>query len=261
MSASKRQFSLALESYLELKADEQTSHPAPVPALPALGSVLAEIGPLPREALFLGVASDGLPVLLNLHDPAPGPLFVLGEAGAGKTAFLRSIVHTLMQTHSADDLQYGVLTNHPEEWNDLETTKHRVGVFSIRHKSAQDFILSLASWAHENKASRQSVLLLVDDLESVAKLDFDALQNFRWLLARGPSRRVWPIITMNADRYGQVLSWIPIFRTRIFGRIRNERAAEVLSGDRTSALDRLEALVQFALRENEKWVKFWLPSF
>jgi hypothetical protein len=262
MSASKRQFSLALESHLELKADEEkTLHPAPIPALPALGSVLAEIGPLPREALFLGIASDGLPVLLNLHDPVPGPLFVLGEAGAGKTGFLRSIVRSLSQTHKADDLQYGILTNHPEEWNDIEATKHRVGVFSIMHQSAQDFMLSLASWAHGNKTSRQSVLMLVDDLEAVAKLDFDALQNFRWLLARGPSRRVWPIITMNADRYGQVLSWIPIFRTRIFGRIRNERAAEVLSGDRASALGQLEALTQFALRENEKWVKFWLPNF
>jgi hypothetical protein len=105
-------------------------------------------------------------------------------------------------------------------------------VFPVAHSSAQDFMLSLASWAHANKNSKQSVLLLVDDLEGLARLDFDALQNFRWLLARGPTRRVWPIITMNAERYGQVLAWIPIFRTRIFGRIRNERVAEVLSSDR-----------------------------
>ena len=261
MPASNRRFSLALESYLELKADTPTLHPTPVPAPPALSNVLAEIGPLPREGLFLGVASDGLPVLLNLHDPVPGPLLVLGEAGAGKTGFLHSIAHSLTQTHKPEDLQYGVLTNHPDEWNDIEGTKHRAGVFSINHSSAQDFMLSLASWAHGNKGSKQSILLLIDDLESVAKLDFDALQNFRWLLARGPARRVWPIITMNADRYGQVLSWIPIFRTRIFGRIRNERVAEVLSGNKASALDRLEAPIQFSLRENEKWVKFWLPGF
>lgn len=261
MSASKQQFSLALDSYLESKLDAQTPHPVPVPARPSLGRILAKTGPLPREALFLGVASDGLPVLLNLHDPVPGPLFVPGEAGAGKTDFLRSIVRSLLQTHGAEDLQYGVLTNHPEEWDEIESTKHRSGVFSINHASAQNFLLSLTAWAHGNKMSKQSVLLLIDDLEAVAKLDFDALQNFRWLLARGPARRVWPIVTMNADRYGQVLSWIPIFRTRIFGRIRNDRAAEALSGDRASALDRLEAPIQFSLRENEKWVKFWVPSF
>jgi len=256
-----RQFSIVLDSSLKLKADEQTHQAYPMPAPPTLSSVLAEIGPLPREALFLGVASDGLPVLLNLHDPTPGPLFVVGEAGAGKTGLLQSIVNSLIQTHKADDLQYGVLTDYVDEWTNIENTPHSMGMFSASQKGAQEFMLSLSTWAHGNKNSRQSILLLIDDLEAVAKLDFDSLQNFRWLLARGPSRRVWPVITMNADRYGQVLSWIPIFRTRIFGRIRNERVASALGGDKTSALDALEAKIQFSLRENGKWVRFWLPSF
>lgn len=261
MSASKRQFSLALESYPELKTDTPPLRPAPMPAPPTLSSVLTEIGPLPREALFLGVASDGLPVLLNLQDPLPGPLLIAGESGAGKTGFLRSIANSLTRTHKPDDLQYGVVTDHPDEWNVIENTAHRVGMFSADQTSAQDFMLSLASWTHANKNSKQSVLLLVDDLEAVARLDFAALQNFRWLLARGPSRRVWPVIAMNAERYGQVLSWIPIFRTRIFGRIRNERIADVLSSDKASALDKLEAPIQFSLRENGNWIHFWLPSF
>ncbi|MFT3895478.1 MAG: hypothetical protein QM730_27965 [Anaerolineales bacterium] len=134
-------------------------------------------------------------------------------------------------------------------------------VFFLTHKKdAQDFLLSLASWAHSNKNTRQSVLLLIDDLEVIASLDFDALQNLRWLLLRGPSRRVWPIITMNAERYGQVLSWIQNFRTRIFGRIENERVAAALGGDKASALDQLQAGIQFSLRENESWLRFWLPS-
>ena len=261
MSADNRQFSLALESYLELKTEAAPPRPAPLPAPPNLDTVLAGIGPLPREALFLGIASDGLPVLLNLHDPAPGPLLVPGEAGSGKTDFLRSIVRALIRSHKASELQYGVLTGHPDEWEEIESTPHRAGVFPIAHSSAQDFMLSLASWAHANKGSNQSLLMLVDDLEALARLDFDALQNFRWLLARGPARRVWPVITMNAERYGQVLAWIPIFRTRIFGRIRNQRVAEVLSSDRASALERLKAPIQFSLRENEKWVKFWLSGF
>lgn len=261
MSADNRQFSLALESYLELKMEAAPPRPAPLPAPPNIDTVLAEIGPLPREALFLGVASDGLPVLLNLHDHVPGPLLVPGEAGSGKTDFLRSIVRALIRSHKASELQYGVLTGHPDEWEEVESTPHRAGVFPIADSSAQDFMLSLASWAHTNKGSNQSLLLLVDDLEALARLDFDALQNFRWLLARGPARRVWPVITMNAERYGQVLAWIPIFRTRIFGRIRNERVAEILSSDRASALEMLKAPIQFSLRENEKWVKFWLPGF
>lgn len=256
MPANNRQFSIALESHLELK-DEVSALPSqPKPASPSINSILADIGPLPREALFLGVAADGLPVLLNLHDHVPGPMLITGESKSGKTALLQSITRTLIQTHQPSDLQYGVVTNRPGEWDEIQNTSHRAGIFSTNDKSAQELILSMATWAHENKSNRQSVLLMIDDLEAIAKLDFDALQNFRWLLARGPSRRVWPIVTMDAERYGQVLAWIPLFRTRIFGRIENDRVASALGGDKESALSKLNAPNQFSLRENDSWIRF-----
>ncbi len=120
-----------------------------------------------------------------------------------------------------------------------------------------------------DKDTRQCMLLLVDDLESVASLDLQAVRDFRWLLLRGPARRVWPIVTLNAPRYGQVLAWLQNFRTRIFGRIANERVAEALGADKASALNQLEARSQFSLRETrvpralggkENWLRFWLPS-
>jgi hypothetical protein len=164
-------------------------------------------------------------------------------------------------------VQYGVITNYPDEWESIESTPHRVGVFAVGHDSTQDFMNSLASWAHSNKNTHQCVLLLVDDLESVASLEPEAIQNLRWLLLRGPARRVWPIVTLNAPRYGQVISWLQNFRTRIFGHVANQRVAEALGGDKASALDQLEApaqqscgRIQFSLREKENWLRFWLPS-
>jgi len=255
-----RQFSLALEALSELKAEDSAPRPMPVPAAPNLDSVLVEIGPLPREALFLGVASDGLPVLLNLHDPIPGPLLIVGDAGAGKTAFLQNVARFAIRTRNPRDLQFGVITNHVDEWEIIPETPHRIGVFPAQQSGAQDLLLSLAAWAHTSRKTGQSVLLLIDDLEAVANLDFDALQNLRWLLLRGPARRVWPILTLNAERYGHVLSWIPNFRTRIFARVANERVAAALGADPASAVGRLEARIQFSLRENENWLQFWLPN-
>ncbi len=255
-----RQFSLDLQALTELKTDTSTPASKPMPAAPALSTVLAEIGSLPLEALFLGVASDGLPVLLNLHDPHPGPMLIAGDAGSGKTAFLQTIAHSLAQTHRSNDIQFGVITNYPDEWANVEATPHHVGVFAVGHKNTQEFIHSLASWAHSNKNTHQCVLLLIDDLESVASLDIEAVQEFRWLLLRGPARRVWPIVTLSAPRYGQVISWLQNFRTRIFGHVANQRVAEALGGDKASALDQLEARIQFSLREKENWLRFWLPS-
>ena len=257
-----RQFSLTLQALTELKTDTSTPHPAgkPVPAAPALSDVLAEIGSLPTEALFLGIATDGLPVLLNLYDSHPGPILVAGDAGSGKTAFLQTIANSVAQTHNSNDIQFGVITNYPEEWENITPTPHRVGVFPVGHNSTQELVGSLTSWAHSNKNTHQCILLLVDDLESVASLDLETLQNFRWLLLRGPARRVWPIVTLNAPRYGQIIAWLQNFRTRIFGRVANGQVAEALSGDEASGLDQLEARIQFSLRENENWLRFWLPS-
>jgi hypothetical protein len=263
MSMNNRRFSLALEALAELKADESTPPPSvqPVPVTPSLSEVLAGMGPLPREALLMGVASDGLPVLLNLRDPLPGPILVVGDASVGKTIFLQTMAQSVLQSHDPNNVQYGVITNHPEEWESVAATAHRAGIFSPDQTGAQDLIVSLASWAHAKMNARQSVLLLIDDLEAVAKLDADTLQNLRWLLLRGPARRVWPVITLNAEKYTEVISWLQSFRTRIFGRIADQRMAGALGADKTSLLDQLEARMQFTLRENGNWLRFWLPSF
>ncbi|MFN8426219.1 MAG: hypothetical protein U0X87_08165 [Anaerolineales bacterium] len=44
------------------------------------------------------------------------------------------------------------------------------------------------------------MLLLLDDLEAAINLVFEARQALRWLFLRGLARRVWPIVTLNADR-------------------------------------------------------------
>lgn len=214
---------------------------------------------MPREALFLGVASDDLPVLLNLHDPIPGPILITADAGSGKTALLQTIALAAGQMHQPENVQFGVLTNHPDEWSGLESIPNNVGVFPLYHQSAEDFILSLASWAHGNKTSQQSVLLLLDDLEAASNLDFDARQNLRWLLLRGPARRVWPIITLNPTRMENIMPWLDAFRTRILGTMRNQRQIEQL--DAVSAEpESLHSGSHFTLREGESWLRFWIPS-
>lgn len=254
-------YSMMLEALAELKPEVDAARRAqqPVPEQPALSEVLAEFGPMPAEALFLGVASDDLPVLLNLHDPIPGPILLCADAGTGKTAFLQTIASAAGEMHQAEELQFGVLTNHPDEWSQLENISNNVGIFPLFHKSAEDFILSLASWAHGNKTSRQSVLLLLDDLEAATNLDFEAKHNLRWLFLRGPARRVWPINTLNPGRMENILPWLDAFHTRIFGPIRNSGHVHTLEAEAAN-LNSLNPGTQFTLREGENWLKFWIPS-
>ena len=161
--------------------------------------------------------------------------------------------------HQPEELQFGVLTSHPDEWSVLEDIPNNVGVFPIQHRSAEDFILSLASWAHGNKSSKQSVLLLLDDLEAISKLDFDARQNLRWLFLRGPARRVWPIVTINPNRMENTEPWLEAFHTRVLGPIQNLQLTHQMSAENAD-LDSLNIGSQFALREGDHWLHFWIPS-
>ena len=255
-----RNFSLMLEAMAELQPEIDAAQIKPVSSAPSLAESLAELGPLPREALLLGLASDGLPVLLNLHDPHPGPLLLAADPGAGKTALLQMIAQAAAEMHAVGDVQFGVLSNYPDEWGHLAELEHCVGVFPTYHDSAIDFLNSLSGWAHANKGSQQSILLLIDDLESMEHIDFDARQTLRWLLLRGPSRRVWPLISMNAERATRVEPWLEAFRTRIFGNIQSDRTAESLTGIPGATLKHLQAGLQFALREGDAWLKFWIPE-
>jgi hypothetical protein len=253
-------YAMMMEALAELKPEiEATPQIKRAPSLPPLHEVLNEFGPMPPEALFMGVASDGLPVLLNLHDPVPGPILIAGDSGTGKTALLYTIAMAAGMMHQPQELQFGVLTSQPDEWNAFENIPNNVGTFSLHNQSSEDFILSLASWAHGNKTSRQSVLLLLDDLDVASNLDFDARQNLRWLLLRGPARRVWPIITLNPNRMESILLWLDLFHTRVFSNIRDARQAQQLKAEQAE-LSSLNTGSQFALREGEHWIRFWIPS-
>lgn len=255
-----KRYEIMMDAYTELKPEiESAGRIKPIPAQPTLGQVLAGFGPMPEEALFLGVASDELPVLLNLHDPVPGPLLIISDPGAGKTAFLQTIARAAGEMHQPDQLQFGAVTSHPDEWTGFEDIPNNVGVFSVHHRSAEDFILSLASWAHGNKSSKQSVLLLLDGLDSVSSMEMDAVQNLRWLLLRGPSRRVWPIISLSTQELGNMAAWLGAFRTRILGKIQNGNHIRELQAGQAN-LGALSAGSEFALREGDRWLKFWIPA-
>jgi len=260
MNEDDNRYALMMEAYTELKPEiEKARQPRPLPTQPTLSQVLAGFGPMPDEALFLGVASDELPVLLNLHDPIPGPLLIIGDPGTGKTALLHTIARATERMHQPEKVQFGALTNHPDEWSDFEGIPNNVGVFSIHHRSSEDFILSLASWAHGNKSSRQSVLLLLDDLESITYMEMDAVQNLRWLLLRGPARRVWPIITLSTQNIENMEAWLDAFRTRILGNIRDENIVRKLDAGQAD-LSSLSIGSEFALREADNWLRFWVPA-
>jgi hypothetical protein len=259
-------FSLMMEALTEVIEEGQASakneprHTPPAPALPTLKSVLADTSPLPREALFLGMAEDGLPVLLNRYDPVPGPILIVGDESSGKTNLLQTIARAVDLLHTPSDVQYTVITPKADEWKDFHGRQNNAGIYFTKDENASELLQALVTWAHNNKGQEQSIILLIDDLNAVIQLDEQAQQNLRWLLLRGSSRRVWLFVTLNASRAKELEVWMQFFRTRLFGSIQNPREALFVTGDPSHTLDHLEAGKQFAMREDDKLLNFWAPS-
>lgn len=250
-------FDLIMETLTELAQEKQvdTNPPPAKPQIvtPSLTSILADISPLPQHALFLGMAEDDLPVLLNLHDPVPGPILITGDKSTNKTLLLQTIARSLDLTFSESEAQFVVVTQHPDEWKKFDSKF----IYPAQNDGTKELLQSLVTWAHRNKGEEQTVLLLIDDLEAMTKLDEQTQQNLRWLLLRGTSRRVWTFVSLNAKRAFHLKDWLEFFHTRLFGRIENADEAYLLTGNRNHSLANL---TQFAMRENETLLGFYAPT-
>jgi len=235
-------------------------HTPAAPDLPPLRSVLADASSLPREALFLGLADDGLPVLLDLFDPIPGPILITADPGAGKTLLLRMIARASEMLHTPAQVQYGVVTAKAHEWIQFRASKTSAGIYSAYDETTSELLKSLVTWAHNNKGEQQSILLIIDGLADIMSLSAQTQQHLRWLLLRGPTRRVWPIITLDAARAHEMTDWMRFFHTRIFGHIQDPLDAQHVAGAIAQQLQQLIPASQFSMREGDKWLTFRAPG-
>ena len=257
MSTTNR-YALTFETLAELSSEIRSAHADPAPALPKLSEVLAEISPLPRGVLFLGMANDGLPILLNMLDPRPGPILIAGDKNSGKTKLLQTVSQSIEHMPPRHNIRYVVFTNYTDEWT---ASQHQncEGILPMADAESANYLAGLVEWAHRKQNDQQIVVLLIDDFEAILS-STEIRQYLRWLLLRGPSRQVWPFITLNSGRGENVSSWLGEFRTRLFGHIEDSQISEQLAGRNENLLHELISGSEFAMREGESWLPFWIPQ-
>lgn len=230
---------------------------------PSLEMVVDANDTLPPYSAILGVCEDGLPSLLDLHNPAPGSLLIVGDQESGKTRLLQAILASATYLNPSEDVVFELIASKTAEYDPLSQSEHCHRLLPTGAVSTRDLIAEMASISEERRRSTPSdpaIILGIDDLPAcVQSLDEDAFLHFYRLVKHGPRSRIWPIAVLSAqdiERMDQRL--YTAFRTRIIGHISNHRLTRKISGAANLDGRILHKGGQFYAPYGEEWLPFLL---
>lgn len=247
--------------------------PKPKKKIPTLQGLLSEYDDLPAQSVILGVDEEGLPVLVEINEPEPGPgsILIVGDERQQQINLLRTAIESVVWRNSARGVQFLVLSHLPGAWRSWVSEKgyerYCLGVHGVNELAAQEWVQRLTEWAEERQSGarvRPPVLLLLDTLSFLPKLSSELREEFNWLAKEGPKGYVWPIAAISTALANALSRQIGIFKTTIYGYTDDEAFYTKLAGLDENAARRFVAPGQFAVKTREDgkstWLKFHLLS-
>ncbi len=229
-----------------------------------VGSLLDSVKEVPSHTLLLGQCMDGLPFMMELGEPELGALLIGCDRGYGKTHQLQVMVDSIMRLNSPHEVQIAILSPNTNEWESLKTNpESRKYLYDIRpwyDDRAERTIEALTSLAEARRGGQRlgaDILLILDDLEYIEDLSFEAQVNLHWLLEYGSQSNVWVVGTIGAALSSGFRYWVDTFRTRIIGRVKASDDADILAMRPGSAASEL-GHGQFRVWVGSQWMTYGL---
>ena len=212
-------------------------------------------------SVLLGKCDDGLPLTLELTNPAPGSILIAGDEGSGKTRLLKAIVKSAALLNQPDRLQINIITQKPEEFQEftrIDSCRHILPAEDYKTAKLIETLVELTDQRQKSSPGDPSIILAVDDLAHLSSmLNYEQTARLFRLVRHGPRSRIWVITCLTANRTGEVHHrLIEGFRTRLTGKTSSIRLSYEITGDDQSPAVDLEPGSQFCIPVNQDWLKF-----
>ena len=226
-----------------------------------------EVGLLPAGCVIIGACEDRVHFYMDLNDPRPGSVLIAARRGGGQARLLHSILASAVLLNTHRHLRYALLTASPEQFGGILQQPHCYRVVSAGSpalgQALGQAITQLADYAEkrlEQKSTDSVMILAIDGLDAVtASIDDQAYNDLAWLIRHGPALRIWPFVTLDADRASLVgTEWIELFGTLLLGNM-DAKQAGYFKGD-AAVTSRLTPGKQFCVWFDQEWLNFWAPA-
>ena len=238
--------------------------------LPGLKKLFQQQPQLPDHAAVLGVGEDGFPVLLDLYDPAPGALVVIGAERNEQLDMLRSAVASLAMRSTPRSVQVMILTCEPDKWrkwmDEQGYQRFIIGIEGVEDlDSLQEWIIRFGDWIEQRRTGQRSgppILLVMDTLSFLPRLSHDIRLNFEWMVKEGPPAQIWPLAAISAE-LAQVLSrrhLLRSFPTRILGYVDRPDFYVQFASQSAQAAQEFGQPGVFAVQVGDDWLRMRLAG-
>lgn len=228
--------------------------------VPALEELVSSGGvPLPYT-IYLGLCDDGLPLTLNLTNPAPGSILIAGDSESGKTRLLRSVLSSVTMTSPADQVLFFILAKDRHEYTDIAELDNCKKLLAYQDKAAARLIPDLFEEI-EKRRTQSSDLVVILAIEELAQylhtLDASLLSQLLRLVKHGPRLGIWVLATLSSADLDQIdPAVVEAFRTHLIGYLADAVQTTYLAHDPTCPAAEISKGIQWLVSMSGYWVPF-----